>query len=121
MPGYKIRTDLPAKRTYVLARKVAHTRDFLVEDAGERAFVATKGNFLLTLFFGAYFGVYCKFQVSVEDYGKVAEVIINRNSPALTSGAIGVARVKNRSREYANSIITEILAAGGKVLDEAEF
>jgi hypothetical protein len=118
--GYKIYTDLPANKTYVRARQAAYKRHFALEDKGERAFVATKGSYWMSLFFGA-FNVYCEFQLSVEDHGKATVVVLECNKPSGISGASGAERIKSRARELVNSIITEILAGGGKVLKENEY
>ena len=120
MPGFKIYTDLPANKTYVRARQAAYKRHFTLEDKGERAFVATRGSYWMSYFFGAV-NVYCEFQLSVEDHGKATVVVLECNEPEGIFSGSGVTRIKHRAKELENAIVTEILGGGGKVLKEREY
>jgi len=118
VPGVKIFTELPAKRTYVTARKVGHSQEFTLKDTGETSFVATKGSWFVSLFVGT-FKPYCEFKVSVVDHeGKFCEITLERNGHKVEAKD---SAIKQRAKEFVNSIIAGILGAGGKVLKEKEF
>ncbi|MBI3408283.1 MAG: hypothetical protein HY040_07995 [Planctomycetes bacterium] len=120
MAGFKLTTDVAENRTYVMTRRAARKLDFILEDKGERAFEATKGNYWMTALFGSV-NTYCQFQVAVGTVEGRTEVFVVRNRPVGMGKAIGFERLRTLAKELANAIITEILGAGGKVLDEKEY
>jgi len=118
--GYKLTTDVAENRTYVMARRAARKLNFELADKGDRAFEATKGSYWMTALFGSV-NTYCQFQVAVGTVGGKTEVFVVRNRPIGMGKAIGVERLHTLAKELANAIITEILTAGGKVLEEKEY
>ena len=118
MAGFKIWTDLPADKTYRLARQAAEDLAFAVRPLTETSFSAKKGSKGLSLLIGALSA--CDFQVFVEDLGQDREVRIERNAVWWT-GLIGAQRNKARAKELSAAIAARVQQEGGKVLQEKEF
>ena len=119
MPGHKIWTNLPADKTYRLAKRAAEDLGFSVWSRGDGVFAAGKGNLAVSILVGA-FVAYCNFMIWVDEVGDETEIRLDRNTPWWT-GLIGVNRVKNKAKELANAIADEIEDGGGRVLQEKVF
>ncbi len=121
MAGFKLRTDLPMNRTYVAARRAGYKLKFSLRDKGEHAFEATKGSYWLSKLFGSAFKTYCEFQIGVEQTAGKTDVYLVRNRGGKKARGIHDERIRTKAKEYINAIITEILAGGGKILEEKEY
>lgn len=122
MPGLKLRTKHEARTCLKLAWRTAQNLGYSltpIDDASKR-FTATKGNVLVSLL-GGLFPPRCDFQISIESYSDANELVLERNTPQLTGGAMGVSRVHQRAEELLDAIASDIEGDGGTILEKRKF
>jgi hypothetical protein len=122
MAGLKLLTNLDASTCVKAAWRAAQDLGFTLpplEDCTRR-FTASKGSALLGVIAGPL-APQCVFQITVETYHDATEVALERNTPWLTSGAIGVAKVQRQAEELMSAIACGIEKAGGAVRERKEF
>ena len=121
MAGMKLLTKTDAQLCLKLAFRAAQDLGFSVtpiEDTSKR-FTATKGSALLSAVAGP-FAPHCDFQISVEIYPDMNEIIFEMNKPWLTSGAVGVRKVKDQGEELVRAIASAIEKNGGAIMERKE-
>lgn len=123
MAGLKLLTTLDAPMCLKLAWRAAQDHGFSLPPLEECAkrFSATKGNSLISMIAGPFATTPCNFQISIEQYGSTNEVVLEKNSPWLTSGAAGVAKVNRQAEDLMNAIACAIEKAGGAIQERKEF
>lgn len=122
MPGMKLITALDPQTCLKIAWRTAQDLGYSltpIEDTSKR-FTATKGSAIANLL-GGFLAPQCVFQVTVENYPDANEVSLERNEPWLSSGKIGVGKVKKQADELFNSIANAIEKAGGKIAERREY
>jgi hypothetical protein len=122
MPGLKLLTKLDPQTCLKTAWRSAQDMGFSVtpiEDCSKR-FTATKGSLIGNLL-GGFMAPQCVFQVTVEVYPDTNELSVERNDPWLTSGKMGVSKVKRQAEELLNSIACAIEKAGGTISERKEY
>jgi hypothetical protein len=122
MSGVKLLTKHDPKLCLKAAFRAAQNLGFNVTpiDDNSKRFSATKGNFLLSALAGP-FAPRCDFQVSVETYLDTTEVVLDINKPWLSSGSVGVRKVKEQADALLRDIISAIEKDGGKIAERREF
>ena len=88
MAGLKLLTKLDPQTCLKLAWRAAQDHGFSLPPLDECAkrFTATKGNSLISMIAGPFATTPCSFQISIEPYGDTNEVVLEKNSPWLSSG-----------------------------------
>jgi hypothetical protein len=122
MSGVKLLTRLDPQTCLKVAWRAAQDLSFSVppiEECGKR-FTARKGNALFNLIAGPL-APQCIFAISVEAYNDATEVVLEKNTPWLTSGAVGVAKVNKQADDLLAAITCGIETAGGSVHERKEF
>jgi hypothetical protein len=122
MPGMKLLTPFDPHMCLRAAWRAAQDLGYSLTPAIEHCtsrFKATKGSAILSVL--PLMPPQCVFEVSVVTYPDGNEVIVERNEPWLTSGKIGVGRVKRQAEELANAIACAIEKTGGKIQEQKEF
>ena len=122
MPGFKLLTNLDAATCLKTAWRIAQDLGYALTpiDEGSKRFKATKGNALLGVLAGP-FKPQCAFQIAVETYPDGVELILERNQPWLSGGAIAVNKVARQAEELLNAIAAAVEKAGGAVVERKEF
>jgi hypothetical protein len=122
MAGVKVLTDLDAHKALRSAWRAAQNQGYNLTSAGLDIprFEAKKGHALFRILAGPL-APYCQFRVSVETYASGTEIVLEKNMPWLTTGALGVRRVNRQADELADAIGTALQEDGGKVLEKKEF
>src|SRR6266516_548927 len=122
MPGLKLLTRYDPqtclKAAWRAAQDLGYSLTPPIEDCLQR-FTATRGSALLSVL--PLLPPQCVFNVSVITYPDAHEVVEERNEPWLTSGKIGVSKVKKQAEELLNAIACAIEKTGGTVLERKEF
>ena len=121
MPGLKLLTKHDAQVCLKVAWRAAQDLGYSITPIaeGSKRFTATKGSALLSMV--PLMPPRCDFQVWVETYPDTNEVGVERNEPWLTSGKIGVSRVKRQAEELIGAIAAAIEKAGGTIMERKEF
>ena len=122
MPGLKLLTKLDSQTCINAAWRTAQDLGFSptpIVDGCTR-FAATKGSTLLSVIAGP-FAPHCDFQISVATYADANEVVLEKNKPWLTTGAIGVSKVNQQASDLMAAIASAIEKDGGKILERKEF
>lgn len=122
MPGFKLLTPLDPPTCLKIAWRNAQDLGYSVtpiDDCSKR-FTATKGSLIGNLL-GGFLAPQCVFEVTTETYPDTNEVSIERNEPWLSSGKIGVSKVKRQAEELTAAIACAIEKAGGKITDRKEY
>jgi hypothetical protein len=122
MAGTKILTKHDARACLKLAWRSAQDLGYAltpIDDCSLR-FTATKGSAVVGFLAGPL-APYCRFQISVESYGDANELVLEKNSPWFTSGAVGVSRVNRQADELLNAIVCAIERDGGTIQERREF
>jgi hypothetical protein len=122
MPGVKLLTKLDPPTCLKIAWRSAQNLGYSltpIEECSKR-FTATKGNLLMSALAGSL-APRCHFEIAVEAYPDAVEVMLERNTPWLTSGAGGVTKVNRQAEELMQSIACAIEKAGGAILERKEF
>jgi len=122
MPGFKLLTQLDSQTCLKAAWRCAQDLGYSVTPIEEcsKRFTATKGSLIGNLL-GGFLAPQCVFHVTVETYPDTNEVSIERNEPWLSSGKIGVSKVKRQAEELTNLIACTIEKAGGAISERKEY
>ncbi|MSQ94581.1 MAG: hypothetical protein EXR98_08485 [Gemmataceae bacterium] len=122
MPGTKILTKLDAAICLKAAWRAAQDLGFSLTPIadGAKSFTATKGSAVVALIAGA-FAPQCVFQISVESYSDANELVLQKNKPWLSSGAVGVNKVNRQAEDLLSAIVRAIEKEGGAILERKEF
>jgi hypothetical protein len=116
MAGIILVTNLDAAAVMQAVKKVARRHDFTVADVNESEVSLQKGSRIAGVLLGAFFP-FCDFRaVARTNADKTVELDIEHNSPRVTSGSMGVKRVKAQAQELADKVAEEIVAQRGEVL-----
>ncbi|MCC6417059.1 MAG: hypothetical protein IT429_02285 [Gemmataceae bacterium] len=120
MAGIRMLTNMEPQDLLKTAKRVAKRLDFAVGEADDWELIAQRGNFVASIFLGAFIA-YCNFRMRIfENREQRVEIEIERNSPWWT-GAIGIGRVKSWAKSLADGIEEEIRLRGSNVLGRKEF
>ncbi|MSU80724.1 MAG: hypothetical protein EXS16_21880 [Gemmataceae bacterium] len=122
MPGIKLLTNLDPKKCLKVAWRTAQDMGYSlspIEETSKR-FGATKGNLLMNLIAGPL-APRSAFEITVESYSDTNEVSLETNQPWITSGAIGVSRVRKRADELLDAIGRAIENEGGAIQGRKEY
>ena len=122
MPGIKLLTKLDPHTCLKAAYRAAQDLGFSLTpiDDASRRFTATKGNVLVSIIAGP-FAPHCHFEISTAAYADANEVVLEKNTPWLTTGAVGVGKVKKQADDLMQAIAAGIEKEGGTILDRKEF
>jgi len=121
MPGFKLLTPFDPQICLKVAWRTAQDLGYSLtplEDCSKR-FTASKGSVLLSVV--PLMPPKCVFHVSVAAYPDANELVVERNEPWLTSGKIGVSRVKRQAEDLVSAIACAIEKAGGTIQERKEF
>jgi hypothetical protein len=121
MPGFKLLTTFDPQTCLKVAWRTAQDHGFSltpIEGCSTR-FTATKGNGLLSVV--PFMPPRCVLDVYVASYPDANELVVERNEPWLTSGKIGVSKVKRQAEELFNQIACAVEKAGGSIAERKEF
>jgi hypothetical protein len=123
MPGLKLLTRLEPPRCLKAAWRTAQDLGFSLTpiDESSSSFTATKGSMLTSMLAGSLLAPYCHFQISTATYSDTNEVVLEKNKPWLTGGAVGVGRVNRAAKELLDAIAAAIEKDGGTILEKKEF
>src|ERR1700722_13906677 len=105
MAGFKLLTKLEPERCLHAAWRAAQDLGFGLTPLDEKAtrFTAKKGHVLLSML-GGPFTPNCHFEISAQAYADATEVVLEKNSPWLTTGALGMNRVHRQAEELLGAI-----------------
>ena len=122
MPGTKLLTRHDPRSCLRVAWRAAQDLGYSLTaiDDSSKSFTATKGNAVVGLLAGPL-APHCRFEITVEPYSDANEVILVRNAPWLTSGSVGVNRIKARADELIDAIARAIERDGGAIQERREF
>ena len=122
MPGIKLLTKLEPSTCLKAAYRAAQDLGFSLTpiDEASKRFTATKGNMLVSIIAGP-FAPHCHFEISATAYADANEVVLEKNTPWLTTGAVGVGKVKKQADDLMQAIANGIEKEGGKILERKEF
>jgi len=122
MAGIKLLTKLEPQTCLKVAWRTAQDLGFSLTpiEANSTRFTATKGSALLGFIAGAL-APHCNFEVSVASYSDGNEVVLENNSPWLTSGSAGVAKINQQAEDLIRAIAAAIEKEGGTILQRKEF
>ncbi|MBI2805656.1 MAG: hypothetical protein HYX68_11820 [Planctomycetes bacterium] len=122
MPGTKLLTKLDAATGLRLAWRTAQDLGYSLTPLGEGAnrFTATKGSMLGSFLAGAL-APYCAFEISTGSYSDANEIILEKNSPGLLIGKMGLNKVNRQADELIAAIVNAIEREGGTILERKDF
>jgi hypothetical protein len=122
MAGMKLLTKLDPLTCLKLAWRTAQDQGYTITpiDDNSKHFTAKRGNVVVGLIAGPV-SPYCCFEISVESYPSANELVLEKNNPWFTSGAIGVSRVNARATELFDGIAAAIEKEGGTIVERKEF
>lgn len=120
--GLKLLTDMDPQICVKLAWRTAQDLGYSLTPLGDCAtrFTATKGNAVLGALAGAL-APHCVFEIAAQSYPDANELILEMNSPWLSSGIGGVRKVKRQADELLQAVACAIEKEGAKVLERKEF
>ena len=124
MPGIKLLTRMDPATCLKLAWRTAQDLGYsltptpLTECA--KSFTAQKGTLFFSMLAGP-FAPHCHFRIFVESYSDANELVLEANTPWLTTGAVGVSRVRQRADELMQAVGCAIEKDGGTVVARKEF
>ena len=120
MAGIKLVTDLEPDKALQIAWRAAQDQGFRLTTIENYAFTARKGQMLLNMIAGAL-APYSLFQVSAKKYEDgTTDVVLENNSPRVTSGRIGAGRVQRQMDELVDKVAAALQQGGGKVVSRKE-
>lgn len=121
MPGIKLLTKLDPTICYKVAWRTAQDLGYSIPplDENSTSFTATKGNFVTRML--GPISLYCRLDISVHAYPSANEIVIEKNNPWLSSGAIGRAKVNKLAEEYITALSAAIEKEGGSIVERKEF
>jgi hypothetical protein len=122
MPGIKLLTKLDPPTCLKAAYRAAQDLGFSLTplSASCKRFTATKGNALVSIIVGP-FAPHCHFEISAESYADANELVLEKNTPWLTTGSVGVSKVKKQADDLMTAIACAIEKEGGSILERKEF
>jgi hypothetical protein len=122
MPGIKITTKLDPATCLKVAYRAARDLGFSLTpmEAACKRFTATKGSALMSMIVGS-FSPHCRFEISAESYADGNEVVLEKNTPWLMTGSVGVSKVNKQADDLMAAIACAIEKEGGKILERKEF
>lgn len=124
MPGMKLLTKHNPKTCLKIAWRIAQDLGYALTppalDDCAKTFLAEKGNVFFSMLAGPL-APHCRFRISVESYADANELVLDKNVPWLTSGAVGVGRVHRQAEELLNAITCAIENDGGTIIARKEF
>jgi hypothetical protein len=122
MPGIKLLTKLDPPTCLKAAYRAAQDLGFSLTPMGAscKHFTATKGSALMSMIAGP-FAPHCHFEISAEAYADANEVVLEKNTPWLTTGSVGVSKVKKQADDLMAAIACAIEKEGGSVLERKEY
>jgi hypothetical protein len=122
MAGIKIVTKTNAHLCLRLAWRAAQDLGFSITpiDDTSKRFTATKGNAVLGVLAGPI-APHCHFEIAAESYPAGNELSIDINKPWLTSGSIGVRKVREQADALINAIVGAIAREGEPILQRKEY
>lgn len=119
MAGIKLIVDIEPDKALQLAWRIAQDLGFALTPVKDGAFQAGKGHFLLGMLAGAI-APNCKFKLSAHRYADgTTDLVLERNS-ALTSGLLGLRRIKAEADALIQKVAEAIQQNGGKVVERKE-
>ena len=119
MAGIKLVIDMEPDKGLQLAWRVAQDLGFALTPVKDGAFQAGKGHFLLGMLVGAA-APNCKFKLSAHCYADgTTDLVLERNG-ALTSGLLGLRRIKAEADALMQKVAEAIRQNGGKVVERKE-
>ena len=120
--GMKLLTNMDAQLCLKLAWRTAQDLGYSLTPLGDCAkrFTASKGNILLGAIAGAL-APRSVFEICVETYPDANELILELNSPWLSSGIGGVRKVRRQADEFLQAVVCAIEKEGGVILERKEF
>jgi hypothetical protein len=119
MAGIKLVIDMEPEKSLKLAWRVAQDMAFELTPIKDLAFQASKGHFLWSMLAGAA-APHCKFNFSAHRYDDgTTDVMLERNG-ALTSGLLGLRRIKTEADALMQKLAEAIQQNGGKVIERKE-
>ena len=117
MAGFKLVTDLDPEKCLEIAWRAAQDLGFRLGPVEGGKFSAKRGHAVLSAI-GGPLAPHCNFEVSAARYGDgTTDVVLETNSPWLTTGWLGSRKVAGRASELADKI-AEALKAGGATIRE---
>jgi hypothetical protein len=121
MPGIILATNQDAEAAKQAVEKVARRLGYTVNNVGEWELALQKGSAIASVLLGAIFP-YCNFRAVIrKNADKTVEIDLERNSPRLTAGTMGVNRLKGLAQELADRIAEEIVSQRGEILRRDTF
>jgi hypothetical protein len=122
MPGIKLLTKLDPATCLKVAYRAAQDLGFSLSplETACKRFTATKGSALMSMIAGP-FAPHCHFEISAESYADANEVVLEKNTPWLTTGSVGVSKVKKQADDLMAAIACGIENEGGKISERREF
>ncbi len=120
--GLKLLTKMDAQLCLKLAWRTAQDLGYSLTPLGDCAkrFTASKGNILIGVLAGAL-APHCVFEIAVETYPDANELILEMNTPWITTGAAGIRKVRRQADELLQAIACAIEKEGATVLERKEF
>ncbi len=120
--GLKLLTNMDPQLCLRLAWRTAQDLGYSLTPLGECAkrFTASKGNIVIGVLAGAL-APRCVFEVCVESYPDANELILEMNSPWLSSGSGGVRKIKRQADEFLDAVACAVEREGALVLERKEF
>jgi hypothetical protein len=121
MPGIILVTNQDADTVKQGVEKVARRLGYTVSNVGEWELALQRGSAFASVLLGAIFP-YCNFRAVIrKNPDKTVEIDIERNSPRLTAGSMGVNRLKGLAQELADKIAEDIVSRQGEILRRDTF
>lgn len=120
--GLKLLTDLDAQTCLRLAWRTAQDQGYSLKPLDDCAtrFTATKGNLVIGVLAGAL-APRCVLEVAVASYPDANELIVETNTPWISSGIGGVRKIRRQAEEFLQAVACAIEKEGAKVLERKEF
>jgi hypothetical protein len=120
--GLKLLTDMDALLCLKLAWRTAQDLGYSLTPLGDCAkrFTASKGNIVVGALAGAL-APHCVFEIAVESYPDANELILEMNSPWLSSGIGGIRKIRRQADDFLQAVACAIEKEGATVLERKEF
>jgi hypothetical protein len=119
MAGIKLVIDMEPEKSLKLAWRAAQDMTFALTPVKDLAFQASKGHFLWSMLAGAA-APHCNFSFTAHRYEDgTTDIVLERNG-ALTSGLLGLRRIKAEADALMQKVSEAIQQNGGKVIERKE-
>ena len=119
MAGIKLIVDIEPDKGLQLAWRVAQDMGFTLTPVQDGAFHASKGHFLWSMLAGAA-APNCKFKLSAQRYPDGSTDLVLERNGALTSGLLGLRKIKAEADALMQKVAEAIQQDGGKVVERKE-